>query len=73
MAWQDSVEKAISEDCKQAYLKAQTDKRGEKYKKYHPYIIPEISRALVNTLNNDDEVEAKRLLLIRRTGGFSLI
>ena len=73
MAWQDNVKKVIGEDCKQAYLEAQTDKRGKRYKKRRPYIIPAISLALVDALNKHDEVEAKRLLLIRRTGGISLI
>lgn len=73
MAWQDNAKKAIAEDCKQAYLTAQLNKKGQKYKKRRPYIVPEISRALVNALNNNDEAEAKRLLLIRRTGSVSLI
>lgn len=73
MAWQDNVKKVIAEDCRQAYLEAQTDKKGGRYKKYRPYIVPETSRALVNALNNNDEAEAKRLLLIRRIGSVSLI
>lgn len=73
MAWQDNVKKVIAEDCRQAYLEAQTDKRGKRYKTRRPYTIPAISLALVDALNKDDESEAKRLLLIRRTGCFSLI
>jgi hypothetical protein len=38
-----------------------------------PYRVPEIAEALVRALNADDEHEAKRLMLIERTGSLSLI
>jgi hypothetical protein len=35
--------------------------------------VPELARAMVNALDRDDEYEAKRLLLIYRTGALSLV
>jgi hypothetical protein len=68
MSWQDTVKRAIAEDCEAARKAA----RGKR-KKHVPYRVPDIAQAMVQALNEDNEHEAKRLLHIRRVGALSLI
>ena len=71
MAWQDKINEAIAEQCLMAYREANPKiKHGQKAK---PYRVPELAAAMVQALNQDDETEGKRLLLIYRTGAVSLI
>ena len=67
MAWQDKVKESIAAQCEDARKIA----RGTR-KKHVPYHVPDLARAMVEALNRDDEAEGKRLLLIYRTGAFSL-
>lgn len=69
MAWQDNVKKAISQEASAAWAAA-GNKPGGKHK---PYRISELAEAMVVALNNDDEHEGKRLLLLWRTGARSLV
>lgn len=69
MAWQDNVKRAIAEQAKAAFKKA-NPKKG---KRYVPYAMPEIATAMTECLNRDDEHEAKRLLLLYRCGAVSLL
>ena len=67
MAWQDKVKESIAAQCEQARLQA----RGKR--KFHvPYSVPELARAMLQALNEDNETEGKRLLLLYRTGALSL-
>lgn len=68
MAWQDKVKEAIAAQCESARLQA----RGKR-KTHVPYIVPDLARAMVESLNQDDESEGKRLLLLYRTGALSLV
>ena len=71
--WHDAVKRAIAEQCRAAYLQANTPRDGARRRKHVPYSVPELARAMVSALDNDDEHEGKRLLLIWRTGALSLI
>ena len=71
--WHDAVKRAIAEECRAAYLQANTPRDGARRRKHVPYSVPELARAMVDALNNDDEHDGKRLLLIWRTGALSLI
>ena len=68
MAWQDKVKDAIATQC----LESRNNARGNR-KRHVPYSVPELARAMIAALNNEDEKESKRLLLIYRTGTLSLI
>jgi len=71
MGWQDNVKKAIAAQCLDAYRAANPRIRhGQKAK---PYAVPELARAMVDSLNREDESEGKRLLLLYRTGALSLV
>lgn len=71
MAWQDNVKAAIAAQCLSAYRAANPRIRhGQKAK---PYCVPELARAMVESLNRDDEQDGKRLLLLYRTGALSLV
>lgn len=69
MAWQDNVKNAVSQEASAAWAAA-GNKPGGKHK---PYRISELAEAMVVALNNDDEHEGKRLLLLWRTGARSLV
>ena len=71
--WHDAVKAVIAEECAAAHRKANMTRDGRKRRKHVPYHVPEIARAMVESLNRDDEYEAKRLLLIWRAGALSLI
>lgn len=68
MIWQDNVKNAISKDASAKWAAA-GNRLGQKHK---PYRISEISEAMLKALNEDDEIEGKRLLLLWRTGAVSL-
>lgn len=68
MAWQDKVKEVIAAQCESARQQA----RGKR-KKHVPYVVPDLARAMVESLNRDDEHEGKRLLLLYRTGAISLV
>lgn len=68
MSWQDNVKKAIAAQCLAAYRQANKGK-----KRHVAYPVPDLARAMVDSLNVDDEKEGKRLLLIYRTGALSLV
>lgn len=68
MSWHDKVKEAIGAQCEQARLQA----RGKR-KSHVPYPVPDLARAMVQALNDDDEQEGKRLLLLYRTGALSLV
>ncbi len=71
MAWQDNVAKAIGAQCLSAYRMANPKIRhGQKAK---PYCVPDLAEAMRQALNQDNESEGKRLLLLYRTGALSLI
>jgi hypothetical protein len=71
MAWQDKIKEAIAAQCLDAYRAANPRIRyGQKAK---PYRVPELARAMVDSLNREDESEGKRLLLLYRTGALSLV
>ena len=67
MSWQNKIKEAIAAQCETARKEA----RGNR-KRHVPYRVPELAQAMVAALNADDESEAKRLLLLYRTGAHSL-
>ena len=67
MAWQDKVKEAIAAQCESARITA----RGTR-KRHVPYSVPYLAQEMVKALNQDNEAEGKRLLLIYRTGALSL-
>jgi hypothetical protein len=71
--WHHALKRAIGEQCTQAYRQANIKSDGTMRRKHVPYPVPELARAMVNALDRDDEHEAKRLLLIYRTGALSLV
>lgn len=71
--WHDVVKRAIAEQCRAAYLQANTARDGARRRKHVPYSVPDLARAMVAALDHDDEHEGKRLLLIWRTGALSLV
>jgi len=68
MSWHDKVKEAIAEQCEESRKQA----RGNR-KNHVSYRVPELAQAMVKSLDEDDEHEGKRLLLIYRTGALSLI
>ena len=68
MSWHDKVKEAIAVQCEES--RKQT--RGNR-KRHVAYAVPELAQAMVAALNEDDEHEGKRLLVIYRTGALSLI
>lgn len=68
MAWQDKVKEAIAAQCEESRKLA----RGNR-KTHVPYRVPVLAQAMVEALNQDDEAEGKRLLLLHRSGAVSLI
>jgi hypothetical protein len=70
--WHDVVKRAIAEQCRAAYLQANTARNGALRRKHMPYSVPDLARAMIAALDNNDEYEGKRLLLIWRTNAFSL-
>lgn len=73
MAYQDKVNEAVAAMAQEAYRQANTTKAGTRRKRHVPYALPELANAMVKALNTDDEAEAKRLLLLYRTGALSLV
>lgn len=71
--WHDAVKEAVSVQCAEAYRKANLTNEGKLRRRHVPYRVPELAEEMVKALNNDDEHEGKRLLLIWRTGALSLI
>lgn len=67
--WRDAVKRMIADEAKAAYLSA-GNRPG---KKHIPYKLSELAEALVFCLDKDDEHEAKRLMMIGRSGCLSLI
>ena len=66
--WQDKVKAAIAKQAEIAYKKANNGR-----KRHVPYVLPECAEAMLKALNENDEHEGKRLLLIYRTGSLSLV
>jgi hypothetical protein len=71
--WHHALKRAIGEQCTQAYRQANIKSDGTTRRKHVPYPVPDLARAMINALDRDDEHEAKRLLLIYRTGALSLV
>lgn len=71
--WHHALKRAIGEQCMQAYRQANIKSDGTARREHVPYCVPELAQAMVDALNCDDEHEAKRLLLIYRTGALSLV
>jgi len=71
--WHHAVKRAIGEQCMQAYRQANTKSDGTMRRKHVPYPVPDLAQAMVAALDRDNEEEAKRLLLIYRTGALSLV
>lgn len=67
--WHDAVKNAVSKEASAAWAAA-GNRLGGKHK---PYRISDLGEAMVTALNRDDEMEAKRLLLLWRTGSHSLV
>ena len=71
MAWQDKVKEAIAAQCLAEYKAC--GKTWAQNKGRMPYRVPELAGAMIAALNEDDETEGKRLLMIYRTGALSLV
>lgn len=57
--WRDKAERIIGVIAKTCYERAQRDRRGKKYKTYHPYTLPPVVDELVQALAFNDEARAK--------------
>lgn len=57
--WAEKANRIISKLCLQAYREANPIKR----KKHRPYVVPSLAQELVECLDTDDELRAKRLFL----------
>lgn len=67
--WQDAAKRMIADEAREAYVEA-----GNKSGKVHkPYRLSELAEALLESLNRDDEQEAKRLMVVGRSGSLTLI
>jgi hypothetical protein len=60
---------AIAEMCRTSCRAANPPNR----KRHTPYAVPELAAAMVRAIDTDDADEAKRLMLIYRTGAHSLV
>lgn len=69
----EKAKRIIGNYCRNAYNDANRKPDGTYRKKYVPYHVPEIARALINALNADDDEEIKRLFMIERLGTWTLI
>lgn len=69
MSWQDKVKEAIGAQCLAAYRAENPPGR----KTHRPYCVPDLAAAMVAALDENDETEGKRLLVIYRTGALSLV
>jgi hypothetical protein len=67
------VHKMIGELCRQSYEQANRLPNGLMRKTHVPYSIPQEAQALIKALNEDDEHEAKRIMVCVRDGTLSLI
>jgi hypothetical protein len=61
--WEEKANRLIASACYQSYVKANTMKNGERYKKHVPYIVPQIAENLIACLNKNDEETAKAIFL----------
>lgn len=71
--WEAKVERVIGQLSAQAYRAANTDPSGRRYKRHHPYRVPEEAERLVQLLGSRDrkaaEIEAKEIMEgLRRSG-----
>lgn len=66
--WRDAVSRAIAAQCLTEYRRANPP--GSR--RHKPYSAPDLARAMMRSLDTDDEAEGKRLLLLHRTGAASL-
>lgn len=69
MSWEAKTKELIAEQCLAAWREVNPPSR----KRHKPYRVPELARAMVKALDANDEHEAKRLMIIYRTGAVSLI
>lgn len=68
-----AVHKMIGELCRQSYEQSNRLPNGTLRKTHVQYSIPAPAQALIKALNDDDEHEAKRIMLCVRDGALSLI
>jgi hypothetical protein len=61
--WKQKANRVIGELCHAAWLKANTDKNGKRYKKHHQYAVPEDAETLLKAVKENDEVTAKALFI----------
>ena len=71
--WHDKAKEIIGRYSLESYRRANVLPNGQKRKRHVPYSVPEIATALVAALSADDELEAKRLFEVERTGLWSLL
>ena len=64
--WEDKVEKVIGRLSYISWAQTNYDKQGNRYKRHHPYSIPEEARELVACLGDHDrrraEIRAKEIM-----------
>jgi len=60
MSWRAKVERVIGKLSAQAYRATNTSPSGSKYKRHHPYRIPEEAQELVACLGDRDQVRGER-------------
>ena len=71
--WHDKAKEIIGRYSLESYRQANVLPNGQKRKRHVPYSVPEIATALAAALSADDELEAKRLFEVERTGLWSLL
>jgi hypothetical protein len=72
--WQLAAEKMVADACLAEYKKANTDKSGRKYAKHRQYTVPDWCQPLLDAaLRDEDEVETKRIMMVVRTGCFTMV
>ena len=73
MSWRDKANAMVAAECLASYRAANILPNGRLRKRHVPYRVPELSEALIQALNANNEHEVKRLFLVADLGAWSLI
>lgn len=62
--WETRAHSLIAELARVSYLEANTDRRGNRYRRHRPYSLPTIARDLVECLGTRNEERAKAIFFL---------
>jgi hypothetical protein len=75
-SWENKVDAVIGRLSYVAWVQANHDKHGRRYKKHHPYHVPEEAQMLVECLGMHDrraaEIRAKEIMMALRQAGLPI-